>query len=538
MNNPTPSASLQFQGVVVVLALFIGTISVVPALAQSAPMVQTAQTRSVSQTSVTFSGLINPNGSATNFYFEYGPTSNFGYATPTQYLGSGTNNVIATASAYSLSSLTTYYYRLVAQNQYGTITGQIASFVTIGYGSDMTSPAIDTNSASNITQTSATIGAYLKSNVDNQTYAWFEYGTNPNQLTQSTSRVFAGKTYFTSEFTTVVQQPITNLTPGTTYYYHALVQNASGLGTGQTLSFTTWGSRGDATNYLYVSPTTYYTYNPASPNTVSTSPYYYTTLPTYIGSGYSPVYNPSVVMASGAGSTQAPLVTTVSASFVTTGSALLTGTVNPNGQSALAWFEYGPTAAFGLKTAKRSFDVGAVGATTFAAGTDALQPLTTYYFRAVAQNAYGTTQGATLSFQTDARARLLPPIQIAQSSGSPRIVYVPAKPQYISAPAPIQVVQVQPAPVTTSSVAYISVPQVPVQYPPQAAPPVYPTPSQNDQPATQVATNPNNQPVASTAQANFSANVLGAASWSLASVIGLVLLGLVIILLAVALVRR
>lgn len=93
---------------------------------------------------------------------------------------------------------------------------------------------------------------------------------------------------------------------------------------------------------------------------------------------------------------------TKNASNVEENGATLNGTVEPNGLATETWFEYGPTASYGSKTA-----VQQVAASTTAVEESptiaGLTPGTTYHYRIVAVNAGGTTLGRDASFQTASR---------------------------------------------------------------------------------------------------------------------------------------
>jgi hypothetical protein len=108
----------------------------------------------------------------------------------------------------------------------------------------------------------------------------------------------------------------------------------------------------------------------------------------------------AVVLAGGAAAAvSAPTATTRPASGVTTSAARLHGRVDPNGQPTTYYFEFGPTTAYGTRTAvtnagggTREFGVGAT--------VNGLAGSTTYHFRLVATNATGTTLGADQQFTT------------------------------------------------------------------------------------------------------------------------------------------
>src|ERR1700723_2449058 len=80
-----------------------------------------------------------------------------------------------------------------------------------------------------------------------------------------------------------------------------------------------------------------------------------------------------------------PTVTSGVATNVATTSAVLNGTVNPNGAKTSYYFQWGPTAAFGSQSKAGSVGAGtkSVSVKTTAAG---LIPGTTYYYRLDATN--------------------------------------------------------------------------------------------------------------------------------------------------------
>jgi hypothetical protein len=97
----------------------------------------------------------------------------------------------------------------------------------------------------------------------------------------------------------------------------------------------------------------------------------------------------------------APTLGAVSAHDIQGTSALLKGTVDPEGLATTYFFEYAKASSFAgaLKTPPASAGSGSDPHPARAA-IDGLNPSTTYFFRLVATNSSGTATGSTASFQT------------------------------------------------------------------------------------------------------------------------------------------
>jgi hypothetical protein len=98
-------------------------------------------------------------------------------------------------------------------------------------------------------------------------------------------------------------------------------------------------------------------------------------------------------------STAAPTATTLAATDITGTAATLHGTVDSGGASTEYRFELAATPLLGLTGGTGSLAAG-VGAQPVSARVDGLTPDTTYYFRAAATNAKGSSTGPTLTFVT------------------------------------------------------------------------------------------------------------------------------------------
>jgi hypothetical protein len=107
----------------------------------------------------------------------------------------------------------------------------------------------------------------------------------------------------------------------------------------------------------------------------------------------------------------APTVATLPATAVTTTSATLNGTANPNGWPTTAWFQWDATTNYGNLTSVANLGSG-TNAVPLSATLAVLTPSTTYHFRAAATNSAGVVYGSDQSFDT-----ALAPLTINTGSG-------------------------------------------------------------------------------------------------------------------------
>ena len=113
----------------------------------------------------------------------------------------------------------------------------------------------------------------------------------------------------------------------------------------------------------------------------------------------------------------APHVATLPVVGVPVGSVTVSAAIEPNGAAITYWFEYGTKSAKLAPTAQRIL-LPALTESKVSASLPGLLPLTAYYFRVVARNTMGTTQGRILEFRTGGQKLRLPSATDSDSSQS------------------------------------------------------------------------------------------------------------------------
>jgi hypothetical protein len=102
------------------------------------PTVTTEEATNTQLTAAAFHGKVDPNGSSTNYHFEYGVGTGYGASTAEVNVGSGDSGTSVEATVTGLECATTYHFRLVATNAAGTSYGVDKIFV----GQCMTQSAV------------------------------------------------------------------------------------------------------------------------------------------------------------------------------------------------------------------------------------------------------------------------------------------------------------------------------------------------------------------------------------------------------------
>lgn len=305
-------------------------------------------------TSVTLTGEVNPEGLEAHSFFEYGPCgpppstcgSAYGNETAKVDDGKGLVNVPVPATGVTgLEPNMTYHYRLVAENTNGPTPGGSREFTT-----PAVAPVLE--SAPQPPSYVSFHGATLNGEVNPEnlpTRYHFVYA--PHEIFAAcvgaeeasapeeviAPSLSAGAGYGLE----AVTQEVIELKPSTTYHYELVATNAKGRVCGPEGTF------------------------PTAP---------------------APVLE----------------ALTGAASSVTQSTAVISGTLNPNGVPAIYRFEVaggtGGGLLYGTVTLGEAGPVSAPEAVSV--GLSGLLPATTYSYRLVAVNAYGTVEGAVGTFTT------------------------------------------------------------------------------------------------------------------------------------------
>jgi hypothetical protein len=94
------------------------------------PSASTGGTGQRSYSAATLNADVNPHGSETSYYFQYGATTAYGAQTPATAVGGGTTSVPVSQAVTGLQTGATYHYRVVAVSAAGTTAGRDRAFST------------------------------------------------------------------------------------------------------------------------------------------------------------------------------------------------------------------------------------------------------------------------------------------------------------------------------------------------------------------------------------------------------------------------
>jgi hypothetical protein len=193
-----------------------------------APVAVTNPATLIASFSAALNGLVDPHGLTTSVHFQYGTTTSYGLTTAPQS-HSGNTYLTVTANISSLAANTTYHYRIVASNSFGTTMGSDRIFTTL---SATGAPVVTTNSATNLTSSSATLNGSLDPHGLTTTVS-FQYGTTTSYGHTTSMQTQTGNTYRN------IAANISSLTTHTTYHFRIVAINSAGTRMGSDKTFTT-----------------------------------------------------------------------------------------------------------------------------------------------------------------------------------------------------------------------------------------------------------------------------------------------------------
>lgn len=311
----------------------VGTITTPSAVAPSIEVTAPSD----GQTSVTLTGLVNPDFQKTTCTFQYLSEAEFdqsGYAAPhvlpcEPAVGEG-SWVGTNGNLTGLESAAIYHYRIVATNESGEAKSPDQMFVTLPYPPDVT-----TGQATPDADGSETIGGSVNGHgngVVHTTYA-IQYGLSTSYGSQLVGDAGTGNNAVSEVGS------ISNLQPGATYHYRMTAKSTAGETVGSDSTFIA----------------------PAS----------------------------------------APAVGSQSAQFVNEDSAVIQGEANPEGLEATYVVQYGTGTAYGSDAPMAPTEMApytSMHATI--TGLAGLAPGTTYHYRLAVTNQVGTTYGQDDTFTT------------------------------------------------------------------------------------------------------------------------------------------
>jgi hypothetical protein len=395
------------------------------------------------QGSATISAQVDPDGAGpiTTCQLAYGPTEAYGSTVPCSpdpnAAPPGSNFSTPTTVTAELSGLdleTTYHYRFEVGNAAGTTKDLNRSFTTHAVAD------VAAGEPTDVTQFTATLNGSFNGNGEPSSY-YFEWG--PTEAYGNTTATSPGEGVGSPTGPTDVSASIEGLSLYTLYHFRLVVTNTAGTTvspdrifyssppflptvgdaassqltpTTAMLSTTVKPGLGDTVvHFQYGTDTNYGKHTPIGASIGSDDAEHPVSSPV---SGLEPgtTYHYRAIATNFAGSTQGsdetfttpdvPAILSTSAAGVSDHAATLNAVITPNLSPTTYRFEYGESTGYGASTPESAPIGSDMQPHPVSTGLTSLNAGTTYHFRVVASNLFGTTQGPDHSFTT-------PPSQVA-----------------------------------------------------------------------------------------------------------------------------
>jgi phosphodiesterase/alkaline phosphatase D-like protein len=401
------------------------------------PLIVTGVATNVTELGATVSGTINPEGTATDYHFEYGTDTTYGNQAPVPdgTVGSDSTSHTLSQALTGLAPGTLYHYRL---------DSVVGGFVAYGADETFTTVPLPTLVTTSAASAIGEFGATVSGTINPEGLATdyhFEYGTD---TTYGSQAPVPDATVGSDSSTHILSQALSGLAPGTTYHYRldAVVGGFTVDGTDQTFTtlplptLVTTGAasgvnatgatvsgtinpEGLATDYHfeYGTDTTYGSVTPATPATVGSNSTIHAVKQTLNALAPSTTYHYQLVadvsgnLVYGADQTfTTPALPSVLPTVVTTGQATqlnatgatVLGTINPGGLDTQYHFEYGTDTTYGNVAPVPD---GQAGSGTRAGALrqvlTGLSPNTLYHYRLDAVIDGNVVNGADKTFTTN-----------------------------------------------------------------------------------------------------------------------------------------
>jgi hypothetical protein len=396
------------------------------------PDAETDAALKISKTSATLNGVVNGDGLAAKYSFQWGESETLGQETAVQGAGSGEERVADEVGG--LKAGRTYYFRLKTENANGANYGAIMEFTT--------KPAVETLATGAVTglePTEATLTGTLNP-MGIETHYYFEWGTSTTYTSRSPEPpgdAGAGKKALE------VKTTVTGLQPNTIYHYRLRGENELGATLGEDRHFTTSGPPSitpePATVEGHEAATLHTRIDPGELETKYHFEYGETTSygseAPFGGGSIAPgevavaesaplthlrigtTYHFRVVASNRGGTEYGPdqtfttvppaLIASESVAEITGTSATLQTEIDPLGHETSYHFQYGTESCQANPESCSDLPAppgGAIGSgesdVPESVQLQQLAPGTTYYYRVLATNSLGTAAGAQHTFKT------------------------------------------------------------------------------------------------------------------------------------------